>query len=279
VDTGGSESEPQGRRRAHRGWRIAGFVVAAVVVVGGGTGYFVWDRYLRNDAQPVDVATVEEDFSSAGAGGAGRPGDPTPGVYLYRTVGSESVSALGGATNSYPSTTTLTVTATPCGVDTRWDVLVGRFDGASRCRRSDGAWILTGTTTSDRFFNRTDADTYTCADVIELPAAPKVGATWTGTCKDAPTSGTPNTTLAFRVIGPEAVTVDGRPVATVHLRITATQGGQRSGGGVEDRWVLTGRNLVVRSRSNETDQSPSPIGSVTYRQHYDITLQSLEPQT
>ena len=140
--------------------------------------------------------------------------------------------------------------------------------------------MLTGTTTSDRFFGQTDADTYTCGDVVELPVDAKQGSSWKGACKDAPASGQPNTTaLAYRVVGPEQVTVAGRPVDTVHLRITSTQGGQRSGGGVEDRWVVPGTNLVVRSIDHEKDRSPSPIGDVTYTQQYDIRLQSLDPRT
>lgn len=270
-------------RRGHR-WRIAGFVALGVILVGGTAGYFVWDRFLRNVAEPVDVAAVEKRFSggaSGGApGGAARPDDPAPGVYLYRTVGSESVSALGGATNPYPKTTTLTVTDTPCGVDTRWDVLEGRYDGANRCRRRDGTWVLTGTTTSDRFFNQTVADTYTCPDIVDLPAAPEVGDTWKGTCTDTPASGAPNTTTyTYRVIGPATMRVAGKSVDTVRLRITSKQGGQRSGGGIEHRWVLPGTDLIVRSLGNETDQSPSPVGSVTYKQRYDVRLQSLEPRT
>jgi hypothetical protein len=280
VKDGGPGTQPRAPRRHRRGWRIAGFAALGVIVVVGAAGWFVWDRYLRNDAKPVDVAEVEQRFSSAAAGGTARAGDPKPGVYLYRTVGSESVSALGGATNRYPRTTTSTVTDTRCGVDTRWDVLEGRYDGATRCRRPDGTWILTGTTTSDRFFNQTEADTYTCPDIVELPGSPKAGATWTGTCKDAPTSGPPNTTTyTYRVIGPATVQVAGEAVDTVRLRITAKQGGQRSGGGVEHRWVQPGTNLVVRSVGNETDESPSPVGSVTYKQQYDVRLRSLEPRT
>jgi len=239
----------------------------------------VWDRYLRNASEPVDVAAVEQRFTKNGRTETTRPGHPVPGVYLYRTVGSESVSALGGATNTYPKTTTLTVTDTPCGVDTRWNVLVGRFDGATRCRRRDGTWMLTGTVTSDRFFGETDGDSYTC-DAVELPVTPEQGSSWKGSCTDAPAGGEPNTTaLAYRVVGTEKVQVAGKPVETVHLRITATQGGQRSGGGVEDRWVVQGTNLVVRSLDREKDRSPSPIGTVTYKQQYDIVLRSLDPKT
>ncbi len=250
-----------------------------VVVVGGAAGWFVWDRYLSNEAKPIDVAAIERHFSKKSTSEAVRPGHPKPGVYLYRSVGSESVSALGGATNTYPKTTTLTITDTQCGVDTRWNVLVGRYDGATRCRRRDDTWILTGTVTSDRFFGQTDADAYTCDDVVELPPGAKQGTSWRGECKDAPASGPANTTtLTYRVVGPATVRVAGSAVETVHLRITATQGGQRSGGGVEDRWVLAATNLVVRSLNREKDRSPSPIGPVTYKQQYDVTLRSLEPR-
>ena len=52
---------------------------------------------------------------------------PAAGVYIYDTKGSEHVSALGGASHTYPSQTTVTVTKTPCGAELRWDALKERW--------------------------------------------------------------------------------------------------------------------------------------------------------
>jgi hypothetical protein len=77
----------------HPGREIAAFVLV-MVLAAAGFGY--WWIFVRNDQKPVDVAKVQHDFKPGSQGGATRPGDPTPGVYLYDTTGTESVSALGG---------------------------------------------------------------------------------------------------------------------------------------------------------------------------------------
>jgi hypothetical protein len=163
----------------HKGRTIA-LVVVVVLIAGAGFGY--WWVFVRKDQEPVDVAEVERNFEPGSRGGTAREGEPTPGVYLYDTSGTESVSALGGQTNTYPKTTTLTVTDTPCGVDARWDIATGRYDVDSRCRTAAGAWTLTRSVVSDRFFNQTQVDTSTCADVVELAADPTPGSRTSGLC-------------------------------------------------------------------------------------------------
>jgi hypothetical protein len=74
------------------------------------------------------------------------------------------------------------------------------------------------------------------------------------------------------------MTIGGTEVDTVHLTLTFTQGGSRSGGGTEERWVQAGTNLVVKAKSTESDDSPSPVGRVTYQQDYEITLRSMTPK-
>jgi hypothetical protein len=259
--------------QGHRDRKIA-IVVAAVLVVllaAGGFGY--WWKFIRKDQSPVDVAEVKKQFDTGNRGGAARAGEPAPGVYLYATDGSESVSALGGQTNAYPKTSTLTIVDTPCGVDARWDLLTGRYDLNVRCRAPNGSWSLTRTVVSDRFFNQTQVDTSTCADLVELPADPKPGATTRGRC----VNGDAFTDYVYEVLSLDRLTIGGKPVPTVHLRVTFTQGGSRSGGGTEERWVQPGTNLVVRARRTESDESPSPVGRVTYKQSYAVELRSMTP--
>jgi hypothetical protein len=247
-------------------------VVLVLLVALGGIG--IWWKLVRKDQQPVDVAAVEREFARD-RGRDARPGEPAPGVYRYRSSGEESVSALGGQTNSYPPVTTLTITPTPCGVDARWDVLTGRYDIYHRCRRANGSWVLTGMVISDRFFNQTHADTYTCDHLVELPAEPTLHTRRTGRC----VQGENTTQFTYEVVGLETLTIGGVPVSTVHLKITAVQGGGRGGGGVEHRWVEAGTNLVVRARDRERDTSESPLGEVTYTQRYDLELVSLTPRS
>jgi hypothetical protein len=194
-------------------------------------------------------------------------------VYLYDTVGTESVTALGGQTNTYPATSTLTITDTPCGVDARWDLLTGRYELDSRCHEPEGSWTLTKTVVSDRFFNQTQVETSMCTNLVELPANPKPGARSGGRC----VNGAAITDYVYEVVALEPLTIGGTQVDTVPLTITFTQGGSRSGGGTEQRWVQTGTNLVVRAQRTEADESPSSVGRVTYEQEYRIALRSMTP--
>lgn len=253
----------------HRGRTIT--IVILVLVAAGGFGVY-W-RYFHNSQKPVDVKKVVNNFQPGSQGGVARNGEPTPGVYLYATKGHESVSALGGQTNTYPATTTLTVIDTPCGVDTRWDVLTNRSDLDHECHQSDGAWIRTGTETSDQFFNQSQVDIATCAHLVELVASPKTGSTTTGRC----TTGANFVDYTYRIVDLKPLTIGGTKVDAVHLRITSTQGGERSGGGTEDRWVRAVTNLVLRARVHDNVRSPSPVGAVTYKQDFDITMKSLTP--
>jgi hypothetical protein len=254
----------------HKGRDIT-LVGLVVVVAVAGFGY--WWIFVRKDQSPVDVSKVQRDFKPGARGGTARPGDPVPGVYLYDTVGTESVSALGGQTNTYPATTTLTITDTPCGADARWDVLTGRYDLNSKCRTADGSWSMTKAVVSDRFFNQTQVETSTCAHLVELPATVKPGTETRGRC----VNGDATTDYVYSVVGIEPLTIGGTKVDTVHQTVTFAQGGSRSGGGTSDRWVQTGTNLVVKATSTEADDSPSPVGRVTYKQDYEVTLRSMTP--
>jgi hypothetical protein len=259
----------------HRGRKVAIWVAAGLVVVLALGGFGYWWKFVRKDQSPVDVAEVKKQFDTGDRGGAARAGEPAPGVYLYDTEGTESVSALGGQTNTYPKTSTLTIVDTPCGVDARWDLLTGRYDLDALCRAANGTWSVTRTVVSDRFFNQTQVDTSTCTDLVVLPADPKPGTKTKGRC----VNGDASTEYVYEVLSLGELTIGGKQVPTVHLRVTFTQGGSRSGGGTEERWVQQGTNLVVKARRTESDDSPSPVGRVTYKQSYSIELRSTTPQS
>ena len=251
-------------------WTILGVLV--VLLAAGAFGY--WWKFVRRDISPVNVQSVEREFSRSGGSTAVLPNRPAPGVYRYRTTGQEHVNALGGQTNHYPPITTLTVTNTRCGVDTRWDILTGRYEAGQHCLEPDGDWILVRTQAAHRFFNQTETTTGACTGMVELPANPKRGQRWSGRCGD-------NQAWArsdFRVLGTATVRVGGQSVETVHLEITTEQMGDRSGGGTEERWVHPKTGLIVRSHNHHRDHSPSPIGSVTYEETYEIVLESLTPR-
>jgi hypothetical protein len=153
-------------------------------------------------------------------------------------------------------------------------VLTNRSDLIHECHESDGSWIRTGTETADRFFNQTQVDVATCEHVIELVASPKPGTSTTGRC----TSGSSFFDVTYTVVRTASIRIGGTKVGAVHLHIASTQGGQRSGGGTKDQWVQAGTNLVLRLRVHDNVRSPSPVGSVTYKQDYEITMKSLTPK-
>ncbi|HEX7096593.1 MAG TPA: hypothetical protein VF183_11965, partial [Acidimicrobiales bacterium] len=104
-------------------WVLAGFAAGVVV-----TALVAW-LWLRSDsADPVDVADVVERYR-ASTTNAPTPivdASVTPGVYVYRTSGSERVDALGGSTHDYPEQTTITVTHDEPCARLRWDALSQR---------------------------------------------------------------------------------------------------------------------------------------------------------
>ena len=242
------------------------------MLLAGGVG--VWWMFFQNRQKPVDVKKVVRNFVPGSRDGGASNGRPTAGVYLYATIGNESISALGGQTNTYPATTTLTVIDTPCGVDTRWEILTNRSDLEHHCRDARGTWIKRGSETSDRFFNQTQVDVATCVHIVELVASPRPGTSKTGRC----TSGSSFFDATYTVVGTGSIRIGGAKVAAVHLHVTSIQGGTRSGGGTKDQWVQAGTNLVLRSRVHDRVRSPSPVGAVTYKQDYEITMKSLTPK-
>jgi hypothetical protein len=46
-----------------------------------------------------------------------------------------------------------------------------------------------------------------------------------------------------------------------------------------ETWYLQGTDLVVRSVVTNATTNPSPVGDVHYDEHYEITLDSLDPET
>ncbi|MGI9051748.1 MAG: hypothetical protein ACR2HQ_03715 [Ilumatobacteraceae bacterium] len=78
---------------------------------------------------------------------------PTPGVYLYDTVGDERVDAIGGSVHDHPATTTITLSIDGDCVATRWDALDQRWDQAQYCRTASG-WERTAMTAFHSFFHQ-----------------------------------------------------------------------------------------------------------------------------
>ena len=75
--------------------------------------------------------------------------------------------------------------------------------------------------------------------------------------------------LLNRSVGAAAVDI-------VHVRQSVMSGGDLYEHTVND-WWLAPDGLAVRGVETKTSKSSSPIGPVTYKEHYEIVLESLTP--
>lgn len=248
--------------------RVILALVGVTALVGLGAVVAVRRILLRDTATPASIGDALARYRAAAARGT----TPIPsGVYVYATRGSESVSALGGATHAYPERSTITVTETPCGMSLRWDVLKTRSttwnvcigSGPKATQRVDG-WME-----RHQFFGQDDSTTWSCGDSVWR------GATSRYDCHAGDT--TENGTLTAE--GAATIDVGGAPVGTVHLRIDQVEAGGAHGRIVEERWLERETGLPVRLRYHARSVNGSPVGDVTFTEDYDITLLSLEPRT
>lgn len=245
-----------------RRWIVIGVgVVAAALLAAAVT----W-RLVRHDtASPLSVGQALADYRAEAAAGT----TPVPtGVYVYRTTGSESVSALGGARHRYPARTTITVVSAPCGMKLRWDALEERGNTWTVCDdgASSPAW-----TERHRFFGQDDVSAWACPGAPWLPGDEEGGEY---SCDDGSTIQTGRWTLVRR----EPVDVAGTAVETVHIRIAVDETGGAEGRLVEDRWLEAETGLPVRMSYRVETKNPSIIGDVTFAERYTLRLTSLEPR-
>jgi hypothetical protein len=195
---------------------------------------------------------------------------PAPGVYRYTTTGGDAVDALGGASHTYPATSTITVTVDGCGTTQRWTAAAERWDEFTTCA-VDGGVQLQRFVSLHHFFGTDDTETSTC-DGQPRPIGAPAGTTWTARCTDGDDVSTWNGT----VVGVETAKVGSTTVEVEHVVVTIDNGDARDRQRTET-WYLAGTDLVVRRISDIATTEGSPIGDVHYTEHYEIELDSLSP--
>ena len=253
--------------------RVILMVFGATVLAGVVAAVVVPRIVLRDTAAP---ASLEDALARYRAAAARAPTPIPAGVYVYSTIGSESVSALGGATHVYPQRSTITVTEAPCGVMLRWDVLQTRSTTWRVCARGPAPVVqrLRGWTERHQFFGQDDSTTWSCGDSGWLVAG-AAGTTSPYRCDSTDTVEEGR----LVVVGSETIDVGGAAVGTVHIRIAQDERGDGRGRIVEERWLERRSGLPVRLRSRARSINGSPLGDVTFTERYDLTLNSLEPRT
>lgn len=249
-------------------------VVLGVTALVAAAAVVVWRVVLRDTATPASIDDALARYRESAA--SGETSVP-PGVYVYSTSGSESVSALGGTTHAYPPRSTITVTASPCGMALRWDVLETRSSEWTICTDGEGGAVqrLDGWIENHQFYGQDDSTTWRCEGSPWLVGSDAVGATFPHTCDGGDTTQTGTVT----VVGEEPVDVGGVPVETLRLRLEAEETGASRGPLVEERWVERETGLPVRLVYRIRTDNDSVIGDVTFEERYELDLLSLEPQT
>jgi hypothetical protein len=254
-------------------------VLCAVVAVTAVAGFIVWRTY-RDTSTQVAIDTIIDEFRARPLEATGSTAPtvrlPEPGVYVYSTTGSESVDALGGASHDYPSETTITVVRTGCGVVLRWVALAERSEEWDLCPGGDGGLESSYYESYHRFFGQDDRRRYECGVSTILPAGVAAGDRWARSCS----SGDRTEVTSTQVVGTEAMTIGGRTVDAVHLRLAAELSAEdgTSGTTQTEVWLDGATGLPLRHVLQGTTTSPQVIGDVHFQERYELVLTSLDPR-
>jgi hypothetical protein len=257
------------RRGPSRGLWI-GIAVVVVVLIG-----VVVLLSLGDDDSDAKPKPTKDTRPIATGIGITSTGNPRSGTYRYRTTGQESINT-PPTTNKYPATTTVTVVDTDCGYDSTWNIAQGRSETTRKCIKIDPdrhrGWTITATESANALL-QPNPSVYACVDLFDLYTKARVGETYAGQC----TQGTQFSTISYETVDTPKLVVGKVRVPTVHLLIRTVKGGRQTGQTTEDRWVLPGSGLVVRSVVRQTDQVSTAAGPAKYQQRYRVDLSELAP--
>lgn len=268
--------------------------VATVVVVGAAV--VINSLWPRDRARAVDTSVVVERFRTStsateppstaadpdltdatdGTNAADAATTPAPGVYVYRTTGTESVDLLGGATHQYPERSTVTVTVGGCGVSLRWDLLVERYDEWGLCVGGDGIELAPYGGDYHEFFGTGRHQRQVCTGpllVVPADGRPRPPQRWD--CTFAGRLWNP----AVEVLEQRTFQIGDDSVVATHVRTTLDIEGHYFDRALLD-WWLDPHGLPVSmqvSRSSRTDSGV--IGDVVYTEQVQVELESLVPLT
>ena len=235
-------------------------------------------RSIANHTDPVAMDTIVSRYRRATspaattAAGIAALAAPEPGVYQYRTTGSEHTDAVGGATHAYPALTTITVTPAAGGYVMRWDALEQRWDDWA-VTIAGRQLVVTGEHTAHEFFGVRDVRAYDCADAQFRPAADTPGTRIGGRCTSAGDTGM----WSGEVKGTETVAVGGVEVAAIHVVMTEAMSGDTTGTRKSENWFAVDSGLLLRRISSVDGDSATPIGRAHYTEHVELVLTSLTP--
>jgi hypothetical protein len=197
-----------------------------------------------------------------------------PGIYRYKTTGSEQIDALGGTSHDYPPETTLTVVAGDCGVHVRWDALRERRDEWGLCSTPDGIELSPNGVQYHEFYNQPDEEAVSCdRSVVLVPIAASVP---TGPQQLSCTLADDPWMPTWEVLERTTRSVEGTTIDVQHVRMTIEDNDDYYEHTVVD-WYLAATGLPIEMSSTKDSRTPSPIGGVVYHEQYDLELVSTTP--
>jgi len=221
-----------------RPFRLLALAVVAGLVVGG---VLLW-----RGAQGSDPVSEREALAAFRARpvGAAPPGGPTPGVYTYRSTGSER----GGVgpfavSRRLPRTARLVVTAAPGGWQAELSYSRQHIEGATYVIAEDGVRVASRRT--DVTFAGFGRDDRRSVDPpsLYMPAGPKVGDAW----KERYRTGDINVVDDSRVVRAEHLRVGARSVAALVVKTHSVTDGPHPGTRDETLWWAPSLGVPVRS--------------------------------
>jgi hypothetical protein len=254
---------------SHR-WPAIG---ALAVIAAGSAAVAGWYLLRRDVAEPASIAAAVAAFREQEAAGAVKRSPIAAGVYVYATDGFERTDALGGATHTYPSRSTITVTTDPCGVRLRWDVLRGRFTTWTVCV-GDKMWLQRTRDERHTFFGIGDQTTYTCTGTPFRPLGGAAGSTFAVACA----TGSATERGHGRVLPCETAPVGASSVGCAHVRTRTTFAGDTRGSASYDFWLARDTGLPLRVAMRSRTTNGSPIGDVHYEEDVTLALTSSTPR-
>ena len=196
-----------------------------------------------------------------------------PGVYVYRTSGSESVDAFTGVTHEYPAETTITVTSEGCGVLLRWDALQERHEEWRLCTTEAGIELQPRSLQYHEFFDQETPEDVVCdmptlvVPVTDEPIEPNA---LTCTIDDRPWLPT------WEVLESDVREIDGATIDVRHVRMTIDDNDEHFEHYVAD-WMLAPNGLPVELSVSKQSKSPTVVGDVIYDETVQLELVSTEP--
>ncbi|HVY09710.1 MAG TPA: hypothetical protein VHB18_06175 [Mycobacteriales bacterium] len=196
--------------------------------------------------------------------------DGVLGTFSYATTGYEQTS-IPGTRRTFPKSTTIKNTKQGCGVLSTWKPIDQHTQSQEFCEADGGVKIAAYKTTIS-FFGVTSGEDFTCSgDSFIYKPGVKAGHVWKYKCT------APDATASQRatVVGYEKVSVGGKSIRTLHVRVKTTLKGGSTGTSTQDYWIWTKKPVLAK----ESGKVAASQQGVRYASSYSLTLKSLTPKS